>query len=431
MIWLRMVRQNDIRTFWGLFELLIFTDFSSTVDLFASQTDNSSQNAHAVLAIFVVLSNRRDVRIKRDGRFVTKSINDCDVWYFFGDTISKGKKNDHVFHNACLEEIVRYYQNQRRRTKMDPIEHIRIWTDNCAGQYKCRYNFLKIATFPERVEGVRVSHRFAQKYDFKGVWDAAGKVFKDFMRKLELKKKHRFATAFDCFEKSRNILKEVKSAKPWDVYEKDGDPQILEKRPFMVTRRFFGFGTEDKDEAVRLGNRFRHIVHTDRESIPSMAAIEGTQKLHSVGGSLKPRTVEIAGKSTDEWKLLVASMPCACLSCRHMAPAPCPFKHIRQEREIWVSEQRERTPRSTEHDDLYERVKRILKIDKLTKAVLIGQLRLRSQSASGNKDVLAKRLLQFENNLTDIQAADPPQLPLASTFISNDAQLDYDDSDEE
>ena len=282
------------------------------------------------------------------------------------------------------------------------------------------------------MEGVRVSHRFAQKYDFKGVWDAAGKVFKDFMRRLELRKKNHFATAFDCFEKSRHALKIPKSAKPWDVYEKDGDPRILEKRPFMVAKRFFGYGTQDKDEAIRLSNCFHHIIHTDRESIPSMAAIEGTQKLHSVVGSLKPRRVEISGRSTDQWKLVVASMPCACLSCRQMTTAPCPFKHIRQERELWVSatrEQSERTPRSTEHDELYEQVKQILEIDKLTKAVLIEQLRLRNQYILGNKDVLAKRCLIFENNLSEIPAAVPPQLPLASTFISDDAQLAYDDSD--
>jgi hypothetical protein len=34
-------------------------------------------------------------------------------------------------------------------------------------------------------------------------------------------------------------------------------------------------------------------------------------------------------------------------------------------------------------------------------------------------------------HLPENPAAGPPQLPLASTLISDDAQLDYDDSDEE
>jgi hypothetical protein len=403
--------------------------------LSAGETANCSQDAHAVLAIFVVLSNRRDIVIKRDGKDVTKSIHDCDVWHFFGDTKSKGKKNDHVFHNACLEDIVRYYQNQRKRTNREPIKHIRIWTDNCAGQYKCRYNFLKVATFPERVEGVIVSHRFAQKHDFKGVWDAAGKVFKQFMRQLELKNMCRFANAFDCFEKCRHALKTPKSAKPWDEYEKNSDVRILDKRPFMVNKRFFGYGTEDKDEFVRLRNRFHHIVHTDRENIPSMPRIKGTLKLHSVVGFLKPRTVEISGRTTDQWQLVLADMPCACLSCRKMTEEACPFEHIKQERKVWVSATRaqsERTPRSTEYAELYEQVKNILEVDKLTKALLVDQLRLRNQPIAGNKDVLARRLLLFVNDQSANAAAGPPQLPLASTFISNDEELAHgDDSDDD
>jgi hypothetical protein len=103
-----------------------------------------------------------------------------------------------VFHNACLDEIVRHYQSERRSMHGIPIDHVVIWTDNCVGQYKCRQNFLKIATFSQRVNHVRVSHRYAQKYDFKGVWDAAGKVIKQYMRKLELTRECRIADSFDC-----------------------------------------------------------------------------------------------------------------------------------------------------------------------------------------------------------------------------------------
>jgi len=86
---------------------------------------------------------------------------------------------------------------------------------------------------------------------------------------------------------------------------------------------------------------------------------------------------------------------------------------------------------SREHDSLYEQVKQILKVDKLTKAVLTEQLQLRNQPITGNKDVLARRLLLFESNLSENAAAVPHQLPLASTFIGDVAQLVYDDSDEE
>ena len=49
----------------------------------------------------------------------------------------------------------------------------------------------------------QMEHRFAQKYGFKGVWDAAGKVIKQMMREEELVtrngKMHWFANTWDCF----------------------------------------------------------------------------------------------------------------------------------------------------------------------------------------------------------------------------------------
>jgi hypothetical protein len=39
-----------------------------------------------------------------------------------------------------------------------------------------------VRTFGRRVAGVEVWHRYAQVHDFKGVWDAAGKVVKQKIR---------------------------------------------------------------------------------------------------------------------------------------------------------------------------------------------------------------------------------------------------------
>ncbi len=92
-------------------ELLIFTDFSATCDLHAAKLDNCSQDAHAVLAIFVVCHSPRFVTVKQEEEDVRHRLNNCDVWYFFGNTISKGKKNDHIFHDAsCLKEIIENIQ---------------------------------------------------------------------------------------------------------------------------------------------------------------------------------------------------------------------------------------------------------------------------------------------------------------------------------
>jgi hypothetical protein len=66
-------------------------------------------------------------------------------------------------------------------------------------QYKSNQIFFKVATSSERT-GVELDHRFTQKYDFKGVWDAAGKVIKQMMRDEEELvtrngKMHQFANA--------------------------------------------------------------------------------------------------------------------------------------------------------------------------------------------------------------------------------------------
>ena len=49
---------------------------------------------------------------------------------FFGDTISKGKKNDHVFHNACLEHVINFYDKERSDENLPAVKINIIHTDN-------------------------------------------------------------------------------------------------------------------------------------------------------------------------------------------------------------------------------------------------------------------------------------------------------------
>jgi hypothetical protein len=71
------------------------------------------------------------------------------MWYTFGDSMPKGKKNDHAFHNMA---------SNRQKSGLTIG----------GGQNKCNQNFLKIATSSERTL-VELDHSFAQKYGFKGV----------------------------------------------------------------------------------------------------------------------------------------------------------------------------------------------------------------------------------------------------------------------
>ena len=58
---------------------------------------------------------------RNGGEIDKKLVNDCERWIFFGDTISKGKKNDHIFHNACTTNIINYYNKERLEVGKDTI----------------------------------------------------------------------------------------------------------------------------------------------------------------------------------------------------------------------------------------------------------------------------------------------------------------------
>ena len=113
---------------------------------------------------------------KKEGENVEKLddvtlINDCRKWAFFGCTIGRGKKNDHVFHEACITYINSYYDKLRDEAGKIPIEIVTVWTDQCPTQYRYGQNFRKIAESSKRRENVEKSvriHKFGTKYRFKG-----------------------------------------------------------------------------------------------------------------------------------------------------------------------------------------------------------------------------------------------------------------------
>ena len=85
--------------------------------------------------------------IKTMGRHDATVASDCDEWIFFGDTITKGKKNDHALHNNCLEHIISFYDSERSRDNFPPIKNNIVHADNCPTQCKCLQNFFKNETF--------------------------------------------------------------------------------------------------------------------------------------------------------------------------------------------------------------------------------------------------------------------------------------------
>ena len=129
---------------------VICTDFAATLDLRGAEADNSSINNHAVVCIFYVLTNWRVAKYKKimeNGEEINDEsiLNNADKWAFFGDTISAGKKNDHVFHEACLTYIINFYDRQRVSEGKNKIPTNIVWTDQCPTQYKCCQHFQNVA----------------------------------------------------------------------------------------------------------------------------------------------------------------------------------------------------------------------------------------------------------------------------------------------
>ena len=128
--------------------------------------------------------------------------------YFLEVRYPQAKKNDNVFHNACQTYIIRYYDKQRCNDGLPPIPFNITWSDNCPTQYRCRQNFYHVAKSSSQTNHKLITiHKFAQKYQFKGSWDATGKTIKMMILHNELKY-DQCLTALDCYMKlTRDMTK--------------------------------------------------------------------------------------------------------------------------------------------------------------------------------------------------------------------------------
>ena len=81
-VWTNLQRRINIKTFNADKEIAFLVDFSAMVNLYAKSKDNSDTNTHAILAIYVVLHNRKDVSIVTEGRETKHSVNECDIFTF-------------------------------------------------------------------------------------------------------------------------------------------------------------------------------------------------------------------------------------------------------------------------------------------------------------------------------------------------------------
>lgn len=330
---------------------VICTDFGATLSLNAAELDNCSVAHHSVVDIFLVNSNFRKVKLKNKKKEEdVVMVSDCERWVFFGDTISKGKKNDHVFHNSCLTYLIQYYDN----IEYQPTNIV--WTDNCPTQYKCRQNFFKIASASKSINKHSIIiHKFAGKYRFKGSWDATGKLIKNSIQNLELKL-DRCDNAFACYIKLRKDL--TRSGEEKDIskllqYEQSNNEGILKNTTFTTRKTHIGYATENKDEYDVLKNdtNFNHIVFTDRQNIADMKAVKDTLKISQLQGQAQPI-------ADGKWLLTTSFLPCSCPNCRAepmQQTINCNYKNDQNIKQITVQEkgQFEKNNPANRHGLLY------------------------------------------------------------------------------
>ena len=247
-------------------------------------------------------------------------------------------------------------------------------TDNCARQYKCRQNFFKLTTFGERHPGSIAVHKFAQKFKFKGPWDATGKIVKQAIKNCELQLKC-CLNAIDCYDNIRERLAQDGSGKKqnqWKKWELEKNEEILTKRVFRTNRTFIGLAAETKeeyDELVASGRE--HVVFTNREHVPDMKAIPGTQKIY-----------QATGICVGEKTLTTAELQCSCGPCRSNPgnTETCLYKDER-------GEIKKHTVRAVETDQNDPHGIKSMKV-----AELKEELRARNLQVNGVKVVLIEQL---------------------------------------
>jgi hypothetical protein len=163
-----------------------------------------------------------------------------------------------------------------------------------------------------------------------------------------------------------------------------------------------------------------------------MPPIKGTIAFHEAAGERDPTT-----DNQSKWKLRVARMPRSCfllvLSWKDIRAMQ--YVHVRQEEVHSVCEQaaasgqRTISMASTEFDQMYK--KQLIKIfegnGSITKTMLQDRLRLRlrlrllGKPVSGNKSMLAERLVVA---LVTNGETTPNDLPLAADYITDEQELD-------
>lgn len=283
---------------------------------------------------------------------------------------------------------------------------VKMWTDNCPSQYRCQQNFWGSAKIPYDFEHIETySHSFAQTGQFKGVWDAAGKVVKTTIRNKE-KESVRFPDAMTCYKNLPEHLKDDNISR-WKIWKDSGDKNVLTKTTFTVTGRFIGYATDSREEYEALKNDpkgYEHVIYTDRANIEQTEQIKGTTQFKEIKSVADRRCVGITDQR-EYTKLYYAIKPCRCTTCRDNNDyVDCEFKEFRENSQhymrLWLpSDAPKKRPKDPEHDKLVDECWQIIG-EKPTVNSLKIYCRANKIPSSGNMAVVMRRIISKHNSTT-------------------------------
>ncbi|KAL7458925.1 hypothetical protein ACHAWC_010635 [Mediolabrus comicus] len=296
-------------------EGFILTDFGATTNLKATEKVNSATDAHLACCNFVVLTNRRTVKVNKqleDGSFEEEDVIVYDVKYFhfLAGTLTKGKKADWRMHQVCLDKILEIMNREEGITKF------KYWTDNAPHQYKCRQTFISDASIADRHPLIELIHKFAVVAQFKGPHDASGKWIGATLTLLE-KCFVRNPTAYEAFKHlNEYLVKNKANAKDWKKLEADHDPALKNKGVFGMDERNVFFVGETQEEVDQMKEKDPELSHLmlvcDRtHTISAEEALHNTAQIQYIRSI---QTTE-SQKSPREHPAIVSTEGCNCKDC--------------------------------------------------------------------------------------------------------------------
>ena len=230
---------------------LIFTDFAAQWDLVPNQKVNSHVNQHVSVGVHVVLRNYRIVEEKdKSDDLIKKAVFDTHVAFFIGGANGKGKQNDHVFHNAALDAIL--------KTEITRNRTVKLFTDGSPTQYACRQTIGLLNHHREKLALDSIGHHLAVKFGFKGAWDGYGKWIKDIYQK-EMK-----SSQLNMHENARQVFEFLSPI----IQKNQPSPDLMNKSTWTMTSNSLYFVTDHYTEYCELReNHGDKVLFTNREVV--------------------------------------------------------------------------------------------------------------------------------------------------------------------